>query len=224
MKTIDIFGVIGEEWDGLTSRDIAKQLEGLEPGKDELFVRINSPGGFAHEGISIYNLLKPFEPTVLVTSLAASAASIAMCSGKQRLMATGARAMIHKAWTIDMGDGDYFIKRGGELNHLDESLADIYAEAGMDRAAAFEAMRATTYYSAEEAVAVGLATSVDRIAADEEPENTAIVLNAMGCVIGDISKEQEKAAEQLKFEAKRRRAKSLLERHRKGLKSVSIPK
>lgn len=226
MKTIDIFGVIGEEWDGLTSRDIAKQLEGLEPGKDEVLVRINSPGGFAYEGIAIYNMLKPYNPEIQIVGLAASAASVVAMAGESRHIATGAEMMIHNAWGLAVGSGKDMFAYGEHLKKLDSSLADIYATRTGDREKAVEVMDAETWLSAQESVAMGFATHMDEEAATKPPENSMAVLLAMGSKgrAEDSDKSDEQAAEQLKFEAKRRRAKSLLERHRKGLKSVSIPK
>lgn len=221
MKTIDIFGVIGEEWDGLTSAAIAAQLEGHE---GELLVRINSPGGFASEGVNIYNLLKPYEPTIEVGGLAASAASIILMAGKERRMLTGSRVMIHKAWGVVLGNGDELIKEGARFNSLDESLADIYAEGGMDRDDALAAMAAETYYSAQEALDAGLATHIDKKTAKSAPENSRVVLAAMGCKVdGNVTDAECREAQKLELQAKRREAASRLERIRKGLRGSKVP-
>lgn len=221
MKTIDIFGVIGDLWDGLTSAAIADQLKDHEGG--ELLVRINSPGGFASEGINIYNLLKSYNPVVEVGGLAASAASIVMMAGKERRMLTGSRVMVHNAWTVEAGNKYDMRASDKQLSGLDEALADIYAEAGMDREAAVAAMDAETYYNAAEAVEVGLATQVVKKEAGEMPENSAVVLAAMGCRVDGLTKEQNLMAREMQFQAKKREAASRLERMRKGLRGSKVP-
>ena len=50
MTDILIYGIVGDEWDGLD----AKTLFGLiASSDDDLVVRINSPGGYVMEGLAI---------------------------------------------------------------------------------------------------------------------------------------------------------------------------
>lgn len=212
MKTLDIFGVIGDEWDGLHSGQIARELDGHT---GDLLVRINSPGGFAYEGVAIYNLLKDHNPRVEVVGLAASAASIIAMAGSEIHMRTGAEMMIHDAWGIAAGNANEFRAYAEHLDKLSGSIADIYGRRTGDRDSARSAMAAETWYSAAEAVDAKLATHLESDAAEPEPENARAVLAAMNAVArGGATEKDIEAAEALLSKARRYRAKASLSRVR----------
>lgn len=178
MKTLDLFGPVGEPWDGFTDKAIAKELGGYD---GPLTVRINSPGGFAYDGIAIYNLLKKHEPHVEIVGLAASAASVIAMAGKTIEIATGAEFMIHDAWGLVMGGSDDMRGYADHLDKLSGSIADVYAErTGADKSAIREMMVAETWMSADEARAAGFA---DELGGESEPatESAQAVLAAMDC-------------------------------------------
>lgn len=178
MKTLNITGVIGDWWDGVTEEDVIKELDGHS---GELEVVINSPGGFAYDGIAIYNRLKDHNPTVHVIGLAASAASIIAMAGKEVHMRTGSQMMIHNAWGGIIGGAEDIAKYADHLAKLNVSIADIYGAKTGDREAASAAMAAETWYTAEEAKEAGLATHIEGESAEPEPANMHEVLTAMGC-------------------------------------------
>jgi ATP-dependent protease ClpP protease subunit len=178
MKTIDVFGAIGDEWDGATDAQIAAQLEGYS---GPLTVRLNSPGGLAHHGVAIYNLLKPFEPTIEVIGMAASAASIILMAGKNRIVATGANVMIHDPWGIQMGNARDMEEYGAYLRTVGRSLATIYAKHAKPDHDWSADMAKTTWYTAEEAVAAGLADAQDERDAESPTDDAALTLAALGC-------------------------------------------
>jgi ATP-dependent protease ClpP protease subunit len=77
-------------------------------------------------------------------------------------MAKNSELMIHDAWGLCVGNADDMVKMAGELDHFSDNIASIYAaKAGGDIAVWRAAMKAETWYSAEEAVAAGLADRVD---------------------------------------------------------------
>jgi ATP-dependent protease ClpP protease subunit len=177
MKTIDIFGAVGDAFEGFTVQQMAAELDGHE---GPLTVRINSPGGFASDGISIYNMLKPHAPRIEVLGLAASAASIIAMAGGEIHVAEAARLMIHNAWSIAVGNSRLFTKAASILSQLDDELVGVYASrSGQSRQQIAEWMDSDTYFTGPEAVAAGLATSYGGDAEDD-PEETAEVLAVLG--------------------------------------------
>lgn len=178
MNTLYIYGAIGEEWDGLTDRQIAAQLD--EFGDGPLTVRINSPGGVAYEGLAIYNLLKEREPNVIVDGLAASAASVIAMAGKDITMSTGSNMMIHDAWGLAIGNAVEMRQMADTLDTLSDSLAEVYAERMGDHEQARELMRAETWFNAQGAVDAGFASSVAG-KSEKPPKNAVEILAAMGC-------------------------------------------
>lgn len=178
MNTLDLFGYVGDVWDGFDAASIAKDIQGHE---GPLTVRINSPGGLAYDGIAIYNLLKPLNPKVEVIGLAASAASVIAMAGETVQVATGAEMMIHDAWGIEIGNAQQMRKHADDLDHLSDSIASIYAERSGKPADEMRAlMAAETWLNGPEAIDAGLA---DEVAGEREnnPEGSQALLAAMGC-------------------------------------------
>lgn len=167
---VHIYNEIGY-W-GTTAEDFIRELRGVNASVIEL--HLNSPGGEAFEGIAIYNALKQHsaEVHVSVDSLAASIASVIAMAGDTITMATGSTMMIHNASGIEIGDADDLRAYADLLDVVSNNVAAIYAErAGGTIESWRAAMGAETWYTAEEAVAAGLADSVTagRMAA---PENS----------------------------------------------------
>jgi ATP-dependent Clp endopeptidase proteolytic subunit ClpP len=161
---IRIYEDIGDPWGmgwGITAKRFAEQLKALGE-VDKITVYINSLGGDIFDGMAIYNELKRSSAwiNVHVSGIAASAASvIAMAAGRGRLtMEEGSLLMIHKAWTIRVGNADEMREMAATLDKTDENMAGIYARrSGQSVEAIMAAMTAETWYSADEAVEAGLA-------------------------------------------------------------------
>jgi ATP-dependent Clp protease protease subunit len=155
-------GVIGSDWysDGITMASVSNALDKL--GGKRATIRINSPGGASDEGIAIYNLLKRYKGGVdtVNESLAASAASLIFLAGENRTMATGSRVMIHKAWTIGVGNADSMRKTAETLDSYDRSMIEIYALA-MDKSEEeiMQLLSEETWYNTQEAIDAKLATA-----------------------------------------------------------------
>lgn len=165
MTEILLYGPIGADmWepdDAITAKNVMAQLSDVD---GDVTVRISSGGGDVYEGIDIMNALKnhPGRVTVIVESLAASAASfIAVGGGDEVLMRPSSEMMIHRAWTFTDGNADDVRKTLADLERQDMKLASIYGEkAGGQVDDWLDAMGAETWYTAEEAVAAGLADRV----------------------------------------------------------------
>ena len=161
---LDIFDVIGESvfGGGVSAKSIAKALE-PHKSASQINVRINSPGGSAFDGTTIYNLLSSHsaEVRIEIDGLAASAASIISMAGDEITMAENALLMIHNAQGFTMGDRAEHSKQAQTLGKLDTQIARTYAaRSGSTIKSMREAMDAETWYTAEEAIEAGLATSV----------------------------------------------------------------
>ena len=155
---IEIFGEIDEFW-GVGPKQVSVAL--AEAGDaQEIRVKLNSPGGWAFDGVAIYNLLKlhPAKMEITVYGLAASAASIIAMAGDRIIMAEGAMMMIHKSWGIAMGNSDDFVEIAGILEKIDGEMAGIYARrTGQELAQIKQWMESETYFTGAEAVEHGFA-------------------------------------------------------------------
>lgn len=162
--TIDIFDVIDSfgGWWGVSAAEVDAAMRSLGD-VETVYVRLNSPGGEATEGVAIANLLRAHKADVRVTvyGLAASATSIIAIAGDRVSMAPGSLMMIHEASAFAYGDADTVRKAAAMLDTINESLAGLYAlKAGGDSAEWRTAMNAVTWYAAADAVKAKLADAV----------------------------------------------------------------
>jgi ATP-dependent protease ClpP protease subunit len=166
---VQIFGVIGDWWDGLDAATLATQIAALDT--KEIEVHLNSPGGIAFDGLAIRNALAQHEADVhvVVDGLAASAASIVATAGDKVTMAVGAQMMLHDASGLCFGNAADMAKTAEMLDKISDSMADVYADhAGGTRADWRDVMLAETWYTADEAVSAGLADKVEKTAKDDK--------------------------------------------------------
>lgn len=156
---LDLFDEIGF-W-GVTAADFAAQLQAI--GGEQITVHINSGGGDAFDGIAIMNLLRahPAAVDVVVDGLAASAASYIAMGGDTLTMMPNSEMMIHDASGICVGNPADMTAMAELLNHVSSNIADVYARrAGGTVADWRAAMGKESWYTADEAVAAGLADKV----------------------------------------------------------------
>ncbi|MBZ9695503.1 head maturation protease, ClpP-related [Mesorhizobium sp. CO1-1-9] len=142
-----------------TDVDVKKALS--KHGKKDIGVRINSGGGWADNGVAIYNALKdhPGKVNVSVDGVAASAGSVIAMAGDTITMKTGALMMVHQAQRFTIGNADDHQKQIEALQQYDAAMADIYASrTGRPRAEIIAEMAAETWMSGTEAVAKKYAT------------------------------------------------------------------
>ena len=160
---IFVYDVIGANWygDGITALNMSDALKAI--GDKKAILRINSPGGSADEGIAIYNLLKRHSAGVEThnDALAASAASVIFLSGEKRYAAKGSRVMIHNASSAMWGSAKSLRKEADILDTYDKSQAEIYSGyLGKTNEETLALLDAETWYTSEEAVTAGLASSL----------------------------------------------------------------
>lgn len=161
---IVLYGDVGDYWGdgtGFTDREALEALAEVQ-GQD-VTVRINSGGGAAWQGFAIYHGLRQHtgKVTIQIDALAASAASIIAMAGDEILIAPDAMIMIHDPSSIVWGNASAMRSAADRLDKLAERGAEIYARrSGRDAAEMRELMLAETWFSAEEAIAAGLATTL----------------------------------------------------------------
>lgn len=146
---------------GVDAKSFVAELGEIDAETIELHV--NSVGGEVFQGFAIYQALKDHPATVNVTvdGLAASIASVIALGGDKVTMARNAEFMIHDGMVSMSGNSSELSKMVGMLDRVSDNIASVYAErCGGDPAAWRDAMRAETWYSADEAVAAGLADEV----------------------------------------------------------------
>lgn len=155
-----------ESWwyDSVSPKGVMRALKNMGNVSD-ITVRINSPGGSVFAGLAIYQYLKDHSATVTVRvdGLAASAASIIAMAGDKIVMGTGAMIMIHNPWTIAMGEAKDFRETADVLDKIADSLISVYQERTGKEGDELKAMLdASTWLTADDAIAKGFADDVDR--------------------------------------------------------------
>jgi ATP-dependent Clp protease, protease subunit len=143
---------------GVTAADF---VAAMPQGAFEL--HINSRGGSVYDGLAIYNAARQHdgEITGVVDGIAASMASVILCACKTRIMAPGSMLFVHDPIADVQGDKDDLAKAMAMLETVGGSLAAIYMQAtGTDAETVAGWMAGDTLFSAEAAVAAGLATSL----------------------------------------------------------------
>lgn len=158
-----VYDVIGG-WD-LDSTEFVQAVHAITAPAIDLHV--NSPGGFVYDGVAMYEALKahPAPVRTHIDGMAASAASFLALAGDTVDIARGGRMMIHDAQGIAMGSPAEVREYADLLDAVSDDISGFYAErAGGKPAAWRQAMTATTWYSAQQAVDAGLA---DRVSGTE---------------------------------------------------------
>ena len=184
---IDVYDDIGsgDIWSpGLSAKDFAAQMAKL---KGPLDVHINSGGGEVHDGVAIGNAIrnhKGFKRTV-VDGIAASIASVIFQAGDERVAEPGSMVMVHDASTLCWGSESDMQKTAEVLGKNSDNIAQIYADrAGGTQQQWRDIMRQETWYTAEEAVAAGLA---DKLGSGEAELPAGMDLAAFSAVPGRIA-------------------------------------
>lgn len=159
MTDIHLYGVIGQD-----ENTVLNVIQSIESPDEDITVRVASVGGDIYEAIAISNVLKSHRGnvTVIIDSLAASAASVIAAVAGKTFIAPQAEIMVHNPHSFFSGDAEALIKQAGNLNRVAASMAAIYAEKSGYKDADFwlELMDKETWLSAEEAVNIGLADDI----------------------------------------------------------------
>ncbi len=179
MSEIHIYDVI-DRWGSISSAAVSRALVSVT---GDVVVRINSIGGDALEGVSIYNALRRYDKgnvSVEVDGVAASAASIIAMAGHEIRIAPGAMMMIHNPHTFTIGGADDHEAQALMLRKVAAEMAKIYAaRSGQSEKKCLAIMADETWLGAEEAQSLGfcdvIVASKQRIEPVEESSSAARV-------------------------------------------------
>lgn len=170
-------------WFGMWAEDMVAALKEITTSKINL--RLNSPGGSVFEGVTIANALRahPASVTVYVDGIAASIASVIALAGERLVMMPQSQLMVHNASGACYGDSTEMLEMAKLLDKQSLNIAKAYAEhTGRPLAEWQQYMAEETWFSAEEAVEVGLADEAMPMRPKkgeqaEEPAAVAAVMN-----------------------------------------------
>ena len=168
---ITIDGEIGRSWwddSAVASNDFMNAVKALGD-VSEIHIDMNSPGGSVTDGLTIANYLRQHKARVVVNVLgqASSISSVIAAAADQVVMGLGAFMMVHQPWTVAVGNADVMRAMAADLDTINDGILECYvAKVGEDKRAEMEALVKGsdgdgTILSAEMAVALGLADSMD---------------------------------------------------------------
>lgn len=163
MRTLFLNGEISDEtWYG---DEVSPKLfkDELGAGNGPITVWINSPGGDVFAAAQIYNMLMdyPYDVTVKIDGLAASAASVIAMAGTTVEMSPVAMMMIHNPATIAIGDSEEMKKAVKMLDEVKESIMNAYEiKTGLARDKISKLMDAESWFNAKKAVELGFADKI----------------------------------------------------------------
>lgn len=159
---------------GITAEGLVSELAALNVA--DITVHLNSPGGDVFDGIAIMNALRdhPAYVTVKVDALAASIASVIAQAGNKIIMGRNSTMMIHNASGYAQGEAEDLEKMATLLRSTTENIANVYTERAGGKAKDWlAAMKEETWYTADEAVAAGLADEVAPMPTEREAHQQA---------------------------------------------------
>jgi ATP-dependent protease ClpP protease subunit len=159
-----------DDADIISSKKVRDLLN--EIGNKDLNVYINSAGGDVFESIAIHNALKRHKGNVdvYIDGLAGSGASIITMAGDKIHMPKNTMMMIHKAWTIALGNADEIRKVADNLDKVDSTVKASYEDRFVGTEEELEQLISDeSWLNAQECYDLGLCEEViEEVKADDE--------------------------------------------------------
>lgn len=159
-RILRIYGTIApESWydDDVTPAEFRKELM---DGTGPVTLYLNSYGGDCIAASQIYSMLMeyPFDVTVKIDGIAASAASVIAMAGTKVLMAPTSCMMVHDPMTVAMGNTGDMQKAIEMLDTIKDSIVLAYQiKTGLDKKTLAKLMTEETWMSAAKAIELGFA-------------------------------------------------------------------
>ena len=179
-KTITMRGGIGD-FDGHISAD--DFIDALNQHTGDITINLDSPGGSVTDGLAIHNAILNYdgEVTVHVDTLCASIATVVACAADRVVMNSNGKYMIHRAWTVAMGNAKDFRGMADIMEMMDKDIAETYVgKAGGEAEDWLALMDKETWFDAESALQAGLIDEIIEMKKkykDEEPKASVISPN-----------------------------------------------
>ena len=175
-RTLYLEGVIAEQsWfdDDVTP---AMFKEELFSGSGPITLHVNSPGGDCIAASQIYTMLMeyPFDVTVQIDGMAASAASVIAMAGTKVCMSPTSMIMIHNPFTAAMGDSDEMRRAIQLLDEVKESIINAYQiKTGLSRTKLSHLMDSETWMNAKKALELGFCDQILFTGDNELPDDVS---------------------------------------------------
>lgn len=129
--TILLYGDIGSYYeDGVSDKQLVRELKEAESAYRKIEVRINSMGGSVYAGIAIFNAIRSSKADIkiFVDGIAASMASVIALCGKPVQMSKYARLMLHSVSGGCWGNKDELKRTVQEIEGLETTLCEMYSQ------------------------------------------------------------------------------------------------
>lgn len=165
----------------ISARQLLEQLKAIAPSS-RIQLRINSFGGSVADGLAIYNALRshPGGVDVQVDGIAASIASCIAMVGRRIRIAENALIMVHGPWSgVSAGNAPALREQADLLDKFAKAMTGCYARSKLGPAKINSMLTdgENHWFSAEEAVAAGLADEIvkDQAIAASLPPNCRFI-------------------------------------------------
>ena len=159
-KTITMRGGIGDFDGHISANDF---IDALNQHEGDITIHLDSPGGSVTDGLAIYNAIVNYagEITVHIDTLCASIATVVACAADKVVMNSNGKYMIHRAWTVAMGNCVDFRSMAEIMEMMDKDIAETYAvKAGGSVEDWLAKMDKETWYDADAALEAGLVDEI----------------------------------------------------------------
>lgn len=172
------------DWLEIESVSPKKVTRFLEEAKGEdIKLSINSGGGEITAGSEIYTALMNYQGkiTAEVTGMCASMASMIMLAAEHISISPTATIMIHNVWSVQQGDYQLMEHKAKFLKDISNSFAKMYAKRmNCTVEEAQSAMDKETFYTAQQALEVGL---VDEVLFEEKEAEAPLQIVASNSIV-----------------------------------------
>ena len=159
-KTITMRGGIGDFDGHISANDF---IDALNQHEGDVTIHLDSPGGSVTDGLAIYNAIVNYAgvTTVHIDTLCASIATVVACAADKVVINSNGKYMIHRAWTVAMGNCSDFRSMAEIMEMMDMDIAETYAmKAGGSVEDWLNKMDKETWYDAESALEAGLVDEI----------------------------------------------------------------
>lgn len=212
--------------EGITAIAVVEALDAMQAkGCKAVDVRIDSEGGDVFEGKSIFEALKrcPMAVTTHNDSIAASAASFIAMAGSKIVSAPHATWMIHRAWSLAMGNAEDLVHVSEILALEDGNIAAMYAaQTGKTADECLALMSSETWMNAQQAKDSGFCDEIARDEAGEEEGADNATSASAKAVLGIATATQERIRQHVQ-EVLARQKKTLAQHTRASPGPITTP-
>ena len=169
----EIIYLYSEIWAGDAGFFVARLLQ----AKSDVTIAMNSPGGDVFEAAAMYAAVKRYDKgrvTCRIDGIAASAASYLAMACDEVVMAESAFMMIHKPWSVVVGNQDDCERMARDLAQVEAAMVAAYAaKSGKSEREVRKMLEEETLMNASETVAQGFADRIEGDTGEAEPETPA---------------------------------------------------